>query len=54
MSFPDEPPIHGLASPNSLLDINAANRTDPSTQMMIREQPSIGGVDEECRMARSD
>ena len=51
MSFPDHPPIHGLSSNNSLLDM---------TMLTCNQQPVLnkdGGVDssheERCRMARS-
>ena len=47
MSFPDCPPIHGISSSNSLLDINTIKRSEVSNLL------SKGGVEENCCMARS-
>ena len=47
MSFPDCPPIHGVSSSNSLLDINTIKRSEVSKLL------SRGGVEENCCMARS-
>ena len=51
MSFPDRPPIHGLTSKNSLLDIPMIKSYQPTCNN------KDGGVDssceERCRMARS-
>ena len=47
MSFPDQPPIHGVSSQNSLLDITTIKNAELSYSI------SRGGVDEDSYMARS-
>ena len=46
MSFPDRPPIHGVSSTNSLLDITTIKMGESLNTI------SRGGVDEDSYMAR--
>ena len=45
MSFPDQPPIHGISSLNSILDIKTTKDTELPNSL------SRGGVDEDSYMA---